>query len=307
MQTLILSVNYSSLSEIPTLFWVASLAGILCAVFLGFFSGLYYARSEDERTLEKASKQFQKLFELTVLRLKQANQACSQLENFSQSNFNENDESLLQRLQNSISEKVSHCLKKEVPEEEPVEIEPEVAPISWETDILDPVTSIPTNEAIENNLNQMLEYSRLTGKSCSTFLCRIDKLDKLEQRVGKTTGDHFRQKISSILIRSLTDLDLVCQLDRSTFMVLMPDRSDEESAELVEQVIRAVRGYHFRTPETEQEVLVTASFGFTPCLAQDSHDTVLGRVRNAVSKSERRGRNQLHIHDGTKSIHSLVS
>ena len=307
MQNLLLAANTLSFSQIPTLFWVASLTGILCAVFLGFISGLFYAKTDDARSLEKAGKQFNKLFELTTLRLKQANQACSQLEKISPAGYQEKDRAILERLQASISEKISNCLGLKKTVKETIEEEKEVDPIEWKTESIDPETLLPNQESIKANFDQMLEYSRLSDQPCGVLLCRIDKFSKLESRIGKQTINYFRRKLASLLIRSLTETDLVCQLDRSTYMILMPDSHNEETSALIEQVIRAVRGYHFRNPDTDQEILVTASFGYTTCQLQDSFDTLSGRILNAVTKSEKCGRNQLHIHNGTQSVHSLIS
>lgn len=224
MHTLFLTASIVKFSEIPPMFWVASLSGILCAVVLGFFCGYYYSNTEDSRALEKAGKQIQKLVDLASLRLTQANQVCTELEKVTSGTLPEKDRDLLGRLQASISEKLTGFLqkhettKKSVSEPPPEEMEP----IEWEFETIDPVTLLPCADSMDNNLTQMIERSQKSMRTCGALLCKIDKYDNLKSRVGENTIEHFRKKFSSLLIRSVTEMDLVCQMDESTFLILLP-------------------------------------------------------------------------------------
>ncbi len=71
------------------------------------------------------------------------------------------------------------------------------------------------------------------------------------------------------------------------------------------QVVRdSVRNAHFRIDEIGPEVLLTASLGCTPCQPDEENvELILNRAFAALSKSQRVGRNQLHIHDGATPVH----
>ena len=82
---------------------------------------------------------------------------------------------------------------------------------------------------------------------------------------------------------------------------------DQTLRRLAQTICDTVRHYHFRLEESGPEVLVTASFGLTQCRPGDNADLILNRVENALAKSQRRGRNQLHLHNGDLLVQCLAS
>ena len=114
------------------------------------------------------------------------------------------------------------------------------------------------------------------------------------------------RNVIRVVLRAARDADSVCHYNGSTFGVLMPNVDDSTGRKLAEAIRQTVRQYHFRLDESGPEVLVTASFGYTTCLPDDNHDLALNRAGNALAKSERRGRNQLHVHDGNTLANCLV-
>ena len=86
----------------------------------------------------------------------------------------------------------------------------------------------------------------------------------------------------------------------------MPAVDARTGGELAGTIRDRVRGYRFRLDETGPEVLVTASFGYTRLFPGDTVELALNRAGNALDRSLRRGRNQLHIHDGRGMTHSMA-
>ena len=114
------------------------------------------------------------------------------------------------------------------------------------------------------------------------------------------------RKMAAVVCRGGRDEDLLCRYSNDTLALLMP-MVDTTTGRLLAQKIRdSVRSFHFRLEESGPEVFVSASYGFTVCEPADNGDLVVNRAGNAVSRSQRRGRNQLHLHDGETAVHRLA-
>jgi diguanylate cyclase (GGDEF)-like protein len=111
------------------------------------------------------------------------------------------------------------------------------------------------------------------------------------------------KRLGSVVCRAVRDGDLVCRCNGETLAVLFPGL-DLQAASRLGRVIRdSVRNHHFHAGETGPEVFLTASFGCTPCRPDENTDLVLARAFDAVSQSQRLGRNQFHVHNGSSLVH----
>jgi hypothetical protein len=45
-------------------------------------------------------------------------------------------------------------------------------------------------------------------------------------------------------------------------------------------------------------VILNSHFGYTDCLPHENEDLILNRAGNALARSQSRGKNQMHAHDG---------
>jgi PleD family two-component response regulator len=106
--------------------------------------------------------------------------------------------------------------------------------------------------------------------------------------------------------RAARDDDLVCRCNSETLGIIFPGLDIDSGARLGRMIRDSIRNHHFHMGETGPEVIVTASLGCTPCRPDEDADLVLNRALDAVSKSQRLGRNQLHVHDGRGLVHCFA-
>jgi two-component system, cell cycle response regulator len=152
----------------------------------------------------------------------------------------------------------------------------------------------------------LLKAGAENGGRSGLLLVRVDKLDQLKARFGHGGAGHFLQKMAGVLVRAIREPDLVCRFSEDTFAVLVPCIEADAARRLADAIRNAVRHHTFRLNADGPEVLVTASFGCTCCLPDDAPDLALDRVADALSRSQRRGRNQLHFHDGGNTAHLVT-
>lgn len=297
--------NAGSLTSIPIEFWIWAGGTVLLAAALGFVAGMSYARVSVEWAAKRAQKQLATLYTLVVEALSNAHNACQLLEKFPKLVLSvEQTDALDQRrtgLMESLGQIVEtqrEIVKKQKEKAAAAKVKLDEAKFTWIRTPEDYTTSLPAKAAFDANLAQLLQYGTATQTESGLLLVKIDKADQLKARFGGSGIENFVKKMAMVVIRSIRDQDIVCRYSPDTFAVLLPDIDDESGLKLAHAIRNAVRNHHFRLDENGPEVLVTASFGYTRCPVDDRPEMAIDRADDALSKSLRRGRNQLHAHDG---------
>lgn len=162
----------------------------------------------------------------------------------------------------------------------------------------DAATGLPDRTAFDHNIALLQDAVNQSGGEAGLLLVQLDRWPQLVRRIGMAQSLVLLRKVAGVLCRSIRDEDLLCRTGDETFAVLMPNVGPETGGHLAEAIRRTIRHYHFRLDETGPEILVTASFGFAATLPGEHPDLLCNRAGDALALSHRRGRNQLHIHDG---------
>jgi len=300
---------------IPPGFWVGAFVAFLVGSLVSFFIGLTLGRTEVQRGIRRAGKEVAQLVRVMVSTLETAHQASAALESLSAFQLSTAHRDLLaaskQRLLDSFSN-IEEMTKQVSSEPQPiVEPTPDVEKITLEwklsTTDTDNATGLPGKTALELNLSHLLDVCNSSETKAGLLLIKIDKYDQLQTRFGKNGAGQFLTSLISVVCKAIRDEDLVCQYNADTVTVLLPDVTEETGYKVAAAIRNSVRNHHFRLEAGSPEVLVTASFGFTLCHAGDNADLILNRAANALAKSRKRGRNQLHISSGSKLLYCGVS
>ena len=175
--------------------------------------------------------------------------------------------------------------------------------INWLMHPVDPATDSPDCRLRVEPRGRCWRPKRSAGRESSLLLIRVDKLAGLVARFGQANTEKLIKRLAGVVCRAVRDEDLVCCCNSETLGVLFPQLDLEGATRLGRAIRDSVRNHHFHVHETGPEVLLTASFGCTPCRPDENVELVMNRAFEALSKSQRVGRNQLHVHDGATNVH----
>ncbi|MGE3316113.1 MAG: GGDEF domain-containing protein [Planctomycetaceae bacterium] len=297
---------------IPIEFWIWGAGTVLLSAGLGFIAGLWYARASVDWATRSAQKQVSTLYTLVLESLNKAHEACRVLESFPRLLLSTDQTEQLEGRRSGLVETIGRIVEtqrdivvKQKEKAAAAKLRLEEAKFTWVRTPDDITTSLPARAAFDANLDQLLQYSSAIEADSGLLLIKIDKADQLKARFGGGGIERFLKKMSMIIVRSIRDEDLVCRYSSDTFAVLFPSVDDETGRSLAHGIRIAIRNHHFQLEENGPEVLVTASFGYTRCPADDSPELAINRADDAVLKSVRMGRNHLHVNDGL-SLHHCV-
>lgn len=287
------------LATLPAVLWLWAAVSLLVASGLGLAVGVWHERAAPRRAVNDARKSLSKLIDLATQRMESARDACGLLEQTHRLDMTDSHVALLERLRSEFTQSLDRVLERRTAEVEARRMKTPLEPFTLEWVRLPAdEAGFPTQEAFDQNLAAMLAAGRRAECSSALLLVKVDRVDALQSRFGAAGAERLTQKLGSVLCRAIRDEDLVCRTGSDVFGLLLPQVESEEGHRLAEAVRCSVREHHFRLEESGEEILVTANFGYAACDSYDNPDLVLNRAGDALARSMKRGRNQLHAHDG---------
>ncbi|HUG89993.1 MAG TPA: GGDEF domain-containing protein [Planctomycetaceae bacterium] len=304
------------LGEIPVSagLWLWGALTLVLTAVLAFLAGMAFARVSARWTLERARRHVARLVPLVVDSLRTADEACRslaeitalrltavQLEQIAASRTR------LVETWSRIDERQQETALRDALEAQRTAQAAAEFHVGWVREPADERSGLPDRGALNDNLDRLLFEGSRAEVDSGLLLIRIDRLDPLRTRFGPRAPQQLVERMARLLCQSIRDKDLVCRFSADSFAVLMPGVDRTTGDRLADAIRGTVRDHHFRLEETGPEVFVTASFGYTGIKPHENADLVIDRAVHALAESERRGRNQLHVHDGSQAVHCAAT
>ncbi len=298
----------SEIRSIPVEWWLGGVGILFTAAASGFFAGFFAARMGERRAYERARSGITELFQSMLQTLDTARELCALLDRHPGQFLKVEQTQQLEKRRGGLLESLSNLISRHVPAAPPARSESptpkaQELKINWLMQPVDPATDLPDRPAFESNLESLLKATGVANRESSLLLVRVDKLAGLVSRFGHAKAEKLLKRLTGVVCRAVRDEDLVCRCNGETLGILFPGLDLEAATRLGRAVRDSVRNQHFHIDETGPEVLLTASFGCTSCRPDENVELVLNRAFDALSKSQRMGRNQLHVHNGDALVH----
>jgi len=294
--------------------WLVGLT-LFMATALGFLAGQQTSRWQDRRAERKSRTGLKRLFDTVLRNLEAATEVCNLFDRHEGRSLSAGQAEHLERKQHALVTLLTRITQRQQPVASQklengstliMKLSDSIR-VTWTKTPTHDVSELPDRTAFDASLASLLEAGRRSGRTSHLLVLKMDRLSSLVSRVGIAGVHSLTRKLASLVCRTVRDVDLVCQIGEDQLAVLLKG-TDHDTADLLARSVRdGIRSHRFRGDQEGPEVLVTASFGLTVCLPDDSPDLVLDRAAHALAKSERMGRNQLHVHDGIGLIHCSLS
>lgn len=155
----------------------------------------------------------------------------------------------------------------------------------------DSLTKLLNRRAFNEMFNQFFALSKRNDADLSLLFFDIDNFKKINDSLGHHTGDEILKRIAELLKLNIRESDLIARWGGEEFIIALIN-SNEKDAEIIAEKLRV-------TFEDDSKLLdlakfpVTASFGITYCHSEESVDSALLHVDNAMYKAKRGGKNRV--------------
>lgn len=160
----------------------------------------------------------------------------------------------------------------------------------------DALTGLLNRREFEAQADLALMRARRDGSGLAALMFDLDHFKKINDRYGHPIGDAAIRTMSDILRSSLRETDLVARVGGEEFMVLMPNSSALDAAEVAEKIRLRV----LNTPipvEHELPLIITVSAGVAEISAghSASFEALYSATDQALYAAKHRGRNRVEL------------
>lgn len=172
--------------------------------------------------------------------------------------------------------------------------------ILWEQNILvereaykelseiDALTAIGNRRAFDSKLTEILGSANRYNRPLSLIMFDIDKFKNINDTYGHEAGDFILKGLSSLVKQNLRTTDFFARFGGEEFMIIAPETPLSTAKELAERLRLKIAEYDFNIGQQ-----VTISFGITQRIKDDTNQSIIFRVDNALYDAKGSGRNKV--------------
>ncbi len=154
----------------------------------------------------------------------------------------------------------------------------------------DPLTNIYNRRKFYNFLEDEIERSKRYKRPLSLIMFDIDYFKKVNDTYGHNVGDRVLIMIADIVAANIRRIDVFGRLGGEEFGILVSDTAIEGSKALAEKVKGKIESHNFDVAGK-----VTISIGVTEYKDDDTSDSFLKRVDDALYMAKDKGRNRVEV------------
>ncbi len=156
----------------------------------------------------------------------------------------------------------------------------------------DSLTGMASRSHFMERAEAELARARRHARPLSMVMLDVDHFKQINDRHGHATGDEVLRVLTQTCRATVRQQDIVGRLGGEEFGILMPETDRDRAYALAERLRVALAALQI-TSVGGSLVTVTASFGISAWLPQDTLDGLLARADAGLYQSKRAGRNRV--------------
>nr|WP_249339270.1 GGDEF domain-containing protein [Vibrio sp. 1-1(7)] len=155
----------------------------------------------------------------------------------------------------------------------------------------DPLTKVYNRTAFNDHLE--LEYRRWIRSQhhLRVAVLDIDKFKAINESFGYLAGDKALKIIARTIHKELNKTDTLARFSGEEFILLLPERNDNECHQLIQQIQRNVARLPFKF--RDKHITMTLSGATSAFKESDTPEIVLDRLYRSLQEVKKYGPNQL--------------
>jgi len=152
----------------------------------------------------------------------------------------------------------------------------------------DPLTGLTNRRALEEALAREIDRAQRYGSPLALLMLDVDGLKHVNDRYGHLAGDAVLRNIAAVLLETVRSVDVPGRWAGDEFLVILPGTTATQAERLARRLLDRGRRQpaHFQG----QTVHTTFSIGATQYLPDETQETLLARVDEALYQAKAAGR-----------------
>lgn len=159
--------------------------------------------------------------------------------------------------------------------------------------LIDPLTSMWSREAILGILRREIKAARRTGRPVAAVVVDLDAFGEFRNEHGAKAGDALLKEAAARIRLGLRGGDAIGRWGAGQFLPIVTDADVPRAALAAERVREFIRSGSIRTPEGEARVTASIGVAATDGEADSSAEAVVGRAMEALARAKQAGGNRV--------------
>ncbi len=159
--------------------------------------------------------------------------------------------------------------------------------------LTDPVTGLNNRSALEQALEQQVEFARRHGNPLSLLMLDIDFFKQVNDRHGHPAGDALLMELGNRLAECARRSDIIFRYGGEEFSILLNNTDTAGARRLAERIRRAVEERPFR--HGRKKIPMTVSLGVATLREGEEGKALVERADRALYRAKNDGRNQVVV------------
>jgi len=156
----------------------------------------------------------------------------------------------------------------------------------------DGLTGVFNRRYFESRLIDEITRAARYGGGVSVLMIDLDHFKKINDDFGHMLGDDVLRAVSSVFLRQLRKVDVVCRYGGEEFAVILPATQGVSAAAVADKLRRAIANSQF----SGVPYPVTVSIGVAEFPAHGiTRDDIVGAADAALYRAKEAGRNQVFL------------
>ena len=158
-----------------------------------------------------------------------------------------------------------------------------------ELSLTDPLTRVANRRRLDEAIEAAISQGARHQRTLSVVMADLDNFKMINDEFGHDTGDRALRAVANLLKLRSRKYDLVARYGGEAFVVLMPECDLSRAKASAERMRKEIA--LLNVPPANRAL--TASFGVTQWLEEDTGLTLLARAEAAMSQAKAKGRNRV--------------
>jgi len=165
--------------------------------------------------------------------------------------------------------------------------------------ITDDLTGLHNRRYLDDALDQQIAQARVQGGKLSLIMMDLDRFHAINDQYGQQFGDEVIAAMAPSVSSSISETDIAARYGGDEVVVILPDRTAEETLEVAERIRRSVEALSVVAPDGTP-VPVTTSLGIAEFPRHaTSAEALREQADKALYDAKESGRNRVAIITGS--------
>lgn len=164
--------------------------------------------------------------------------------------------------------------------------------------IRDALTGLFSQNYVRHRLEEEFYRAQRYNHPLSLLLVDIDNLKEVNNRFGRTAGDHLLKYFAQVILETVRPSDIPARYSGEEFLILLPETDRSEAGVVAERLRKKIAAHPFRIDVRSGDIDFTISVGVcTYPYSGENAEQLIALADLALDEAKKNGKNKVAVYN----------